>query len=65
VTRPAPPPSPLRPGPSREQVQAHADRGRQSREAARPPARPAPVHSAPARPAPAVQRHAPAAVHHR
>lgn len=61
TARPAPRPSPAQPGASREQVQAHAERGRQSRQATAPPARPTTAKPTPARPAPAVPPRASAA----
>ena len=50
VARPAPQSSSLHPGFSREQAQAHAERGRQSRQAVSPATRPAAARPAPARP---------------
>lgn len=61
AARPAPRPSPLQPGPGREQVQAHAERGRQSRQATPPPSRPTTARPAPTRPAPAAPPRLPAA----
>jgi hypothetical protein len=60
VERPAPRPSPLQPGAGRDQVRTQAERGRQSREAMQPTARPAPARPTAARPAPPVQRTPPA-----
>lgn len=61
IARPQPRPSSLQPEASRQQVQAHAERGRQSRQPAPPAARPAAAKPAPARVLPPLQRSTPAA----
>jgi hypothetical protein len=61
IARPQPRPSSLQPEASRQQVQAHAERGRQSRQPAPPAARPVVAKPAPARALPPAQRSTPAA----